>query len=33
MASIAIADDAKAWLLQGIANSREEQRAHHQTVV
>ncbi len=26
-------DDAKAWLLQGIAKSREEQRACHQTVV
>src|SRR5438128_2631235 len=33
LASIAIPDDAKAWLLQGIARSREEQRAYHQTVV
>jgi alanyl-tRNA synthetase len=33
LASIAIPDDAKAWLLQGIAKSREEQRAYHQTVV
>lgn len=33
LASIAIPDEAKAWLLQGIAKSREEQRAYHQTVV
>ena len=33
LASIAIPDKAKAWLLQGIAKSREEQRAYHQTVV
>ena len=26
-------DEAKAWLLQGIASSREEQRAYQQTVV
>ena len=33
LASIAIPEDIKAWLLQGIAKSREEQRAYHQTVV
>jgi hypothetical protein len=33
LASIAIPNEAKAWLLQGIAKSREEQRAYHQTVV
>ena len=33
LASIAIPEDVKAWLLQGIAKSREEQRAYHQTVV
>ena len=31
--SVAIPEDAKAWLLQGIAKSREEQRVYHQTVV
>ena len=33
LASIAIPEEAKAWLLQGIAKSREEQRVYHQTVV
>jgi DNA invertase Pin-like site-specific DNA recombinase len=33
LASIAIPDEAKTWLMQGIAKSREEQRAYHQTVV
>ena len=33
LASIAIPEEAKEWLLQGIAKSREEQRAYHQTVV
>jgi hypothetical protein len=33
LASIAVPDEAKTWLMQGIAKSREEQRAYHQTVV
>jgi hypothetical protein len=33
LASIAIPEDVKVWVLQGIAKSREEQRAYHQTVV